>query len=88
VIWPERELLGFTSFDRQAEQVAEHGEDQPLTVGRDGHIGCCYFSGLDFDCSPATWCALCVLSEERERREQERHEWNQHEAMEHQTTPN
>ena len=33
VVRPKRELLGVAALDRQAEQVPEHGEDQPLPVG-------------------------------------------------------
>ncbi len=39
VVGTEGQLLGLASLDRHPEQVAQHGEDQPLAVGREGDIG-------------------------------------------------
>ncbi|MCH7911108.1 MAG: hypothetical protein IIB38_16030 [Candidatus Hydrogenedentes bacterium] len=46
-------MLGVAAFDRQAEQVAEQGEDQPLAVGRDGDVGSRDLASLELNGAPA-----------------------------------
>ena len=46
---PKCELFGVAALHGQAKQVADHGEDHPLAVGRNRHACLSDFRGLVLD---------------------------------------